>query len=173
MACVQGSQPRCLQPCSPPFLPLNTSFFLDCVRGVTYYTHMQADPRPLALLPGLLISKRRWEERWKWLHLKGDWYAVSLSKSHQHYLMSVPWALNPGTMGTFSHRCSILSRQHRFLLRLICNAVPPAVCSANAMRQETLKIVLVYADSPISHNTQSLRTSQCWNIWVLAPVNTI
>lgn len=98
-------------------------------------------------------------------------WLVSLSKSHRYYLMSVLWALNPGTMGTFSHRCSILTKRHQFLLRLICNAALPAVCSANAMRQETLKIVLVYADSPISQNTQSLRSSQCWKHLSFAFVN--
>lgn len=74
-------------------------------------------------------------------------------------------------MGTFSHRCSIVTKRHQFLLRLICNAALPAVCSANAMRQETLKIVLVYADSPISQNTQSLRSSQCWKHLSFAFVN--
>lgn len=87
----------------------------------------QADRRPPATLRHVA---RCWPGCSKAAELKskvkmnGDWYTEYLSKSRQYYLMSVVRALNPGTMGTFSHRCSVLTKRHQFLLRLICNAAP-------------------------------------------------
>lgn len=65
--------------------------------------------------------------------LNGDWYTECLSNTRQYYLMSVVRALNPGTMGTFSHRCSVLTKRHQFLLQLICNAAP-RLCAQQIQR---------------------------------------
>lgn len=113
----------CARTCS--HMPIRSIFFCRCTaatsrsdprRSDTWHIVGRVAPKQQSIRVKLAAGKC--------LRLNGDWYTEYSSKSRQYYLMSVVRALNPGTMGTFSHRCSVLTKRHQFLLRLICNAAP-------------------------------------------------